>query len=364
MRLFYVGRLMNDMTMNDSTTHKETDHQQQEGAQPAAPGAQLAAQRQALNWSIEQVANQLNLAPRQIQAIEADNYAALPGMASVRGFIRAYAKLLKIDAAPLLLVIAKETTAADDLMPLRRALSGTPFAESRSPSSSGHLWPSKSTIIVLLFILLIAGIIFVGKKIGWISVASLSSKIDKGVALWSAPMRSAPRRTDTVAAANRPSDTSGTAVDIAPASVVAAPDASNATAVARTNDMADGASPSVTGQVAMNSTAPAAPPKETSFEAPAGDANQAVPAVRASAADTKNMLVLKLREDSWIEIKRPDDTVSISRMAKAGTTEAFKISGPVALTVGNASGVDATLRGRPVELKAKARNNVVRLNLK
>jgi cytoskeleton protein RodZ len=128
--------------------------------------------------------------------------------------------------------------------------------------------------------------------------------------------------------------------------------------------MADGASPSVTGQVAMNSTAPAAPPKETSFEAPAGDANQAVPAVRASAADTKNMLVLKLREDSWIEIKRPDDTVSISRMVKAGTTEAFKISGPVALTVGNASGVDATLRGRPVELKAKARNNVVRLNLK
>src|ERR1700736_2109394 len=103
MRLFYVGPLMNDMTMNDSTTHKEADRQQQEDAQPA-PGAQLAAQRQALNWSIEQVANQLNLAPRQIQAIEADNYAALPGMASVRGFIRAYAKLLKIDAAPLLLV--------------------------------------------------------------------------------------------------------------------------------------------------------------------------------------------------------------------------------------------------------------------
>src|SRR3982074_2553700 len=236
MRLFYVGRLMNDMTMNDSTTHKETDRQQQEGAQPAAPGAQLAAQRQALNWSIEQVANQLNLAPRQIQAIEADNYAALPGMASVRGFIRAYAKLLKIDAAPLLLVIAKETIAADDLMPLRRALSGTPFSESRSPSASRHLWPSKSTIIVLLFILLIAGITFVGKKIGWISVASLSSKIDKGVALWCAP--------------------GGTAVVIARAGVVAAPDASNATAVARTNDMADGASSSVTGQVAMNSTAP------------------------------------------------------------------------------------------------------------
>jgi cytoskeleton protein RodZ len=345
---------MNDMSMNDSTVRKDADRQQQEGAQPAAPGAQLAARRQELNWSIEQVANQLNLAPRQIQAIEADNYAALPGMASVRGFIRAYAKLLKIDAAPLLLVIANETTAADDLMPLRRALSGTPFSDNRSPSASRNLWPSKSTIAVLLFILLIAGIIVVGKKIGWISPASLSSKIDKGVALWTAPMRSAPRTAGT-GAANRPSGTSGAAVDIAPANAVAAP-VSNGTAVARTND--------TTGQVAMNPAAPATSPKGTSFGAPVGDADQAAPAVRASVADTKNMLVLKLREDSWIEIRRPDDTVSISRMAKAGTTEAFKVSGPVSLTVGNASGVDATLRGRPVELKAKARNNVVRLNLK
>lgn len=363
---------MNDMTMNDSTTHKEADQQQQEGAQSATPGAQLAAQRQALNWSIEQVANQLNLAPRQIQALEADNYAALPGMASVRGFIRAYAKLLKIDAAPLLLVVAKETTAADDLMPLRRTLSGTPFLDSRSPSASRDMWPSKSTIIVLLFILLITGIIFVGKKIGWISVASLSSKINKGMALWSAPMRSAPHTNETVsntvAAVNKPSDTSGAAVDIAPASVVAVPDASNDTAVdtavARTNDMAGGASPAVTGQAAMNSTTPAASPKETSFGAPADDANQSVPAVHASVANTKNMLVLTLREDSWIEIKRPDDSVLISHLAKAGTTEALKISGPVSLKVGNASGVDATLRGRQIDLQAKARHNVVRLNLK
>ena len=66
------------------------------------PGAQLALQRQARGWSIEEVATQLNLAARQIQAIEADNYAALPGMASVRGFIRGYAKILKVDPSPLL----------------------------------------------------------------------------------------------------------------------------------------------------------------------------------------------------------------------------------------------------------------------
>ena len=66
-----------------------------------SPGAELARQREARGWTVAEVADQLNLAARQIAALEADNYAALPGMAIVRGFIRAYAKLLKIDATPL-----------------------------------------------------------------------------------------------------------------------------------------------------------------------------------------------------------------------------------------------------------------------
>lgn len=71
-----------------------------------SPGARLATAREAMGWTVKQVAAQLKLATRQIVALEADDYAALPEPAVVRGFIRAYAKLLKLDAVPLLALIA------------------------------------------------------------------------------------------------------------------------------------------------------------------------------------------------------------------------------------------------------------------
>ena len=89
-----------------------------------SPGARLAAERQAHGLTIEQVASQLNLAPRQIVALETDDYAALPGMVIVRGFLRAYAKLLKIDPTPLLAVLIDKNSPAS-AVPMRHALSAS-----------------------------------------------------------------------------------------------------------------------------------------------------------------------------------------------------------------------------------------------
>lgn len=71
----------------------------------ASPGAKLAAARNASGWSVEQVAAQLKMAPRQINALEKDDYAALPDAAIVKGFTRTYAKLLKLDPTPILALL-------------------------------------------------------------------------------------------------------------------------------------------------------------------------------------------------------------------------------------------------------------------
>ncbi|MBY0570364.1 MAG: helix-turn-helix domain-containing protein [Burkholderiaceae bacterium] len=68
----------------------------------SSPGARLAAARNASGWTVDQVATQLKITRHQILAIEADDYDVLPAPAIVRGFVRAYAKLLKLDSAPLL----------------------------------------------------------------------------------------------------------------------------------------------------------------------------------------------------------------------------------------------------------------------
>jgi cytoskeleton protein RodZ len=100
------------------------------------PGQALAAQREAMGWSVEQVADQLKLAVRQVIALEAGDYASLPSPAVTRGFVRAYAKLVKLDPAPLVAQIAMETEPAPDTSAVTANRRPTPasFSESRFPS--------------------------------------------------------------------------------------------------------------------------------------------------------------------------------------------------------------------------------------
>lgn len=74
------------------------------GAAPAnvPVGKQLRQAREAAQLSCDEVAHALKFSPRQIETLEADNYGALPGVTIVRGFVRSYARLLKLDVDALL----------------------------------------------------------------------------------------------------------------------------------------------------------------------------------------------------------------------------------------------------------------------
>jgi cytoskeleton protein RodZ len=334
---------MSDTAKNEVTDHEEQRHQPEEMVgNELSPGAQLSARRQALNWSIEDVASQLNLAPRQIQAIEMDNYAALPGMASVRGFIRSYAKLLGVDAAPLLQVVAKEATPAEEAVPLRRALPPIRFPENRlSSPSRRRLLPR--TAFVMLLLGLLAGGLFVMQQNGMQSLLPTSLQFGTG----NAPTVSiALGRVETV---EKDKTTTGDAHAGPQQHTTGSAPNSSESGNAKKQDIA------VIEAAATGVMLVAQP-------VAAGDA--VVSPVGATSADTKDILMLKLHEDSWIEIKRSDNSTLVSALFKAGTTESFKITSPVAMTVGNAAGVDATLRGKPIELKADAKSNVARLTLK
>ena len=66
------------------------------------PGAVLRRAREARGQSIADVVQVIRFSAHQIEALERDDYASLPGATSVRGLVRNYAKFLKLDAAPLL----------------------------------------------------------------------------------------------------------------------------------------------------------------------------------------------------------------------------------------------------------------------
>ena len=66
------------------------------------PGVRLAEARQAQNLAAADVARQLKLSVSQVEALEAGRYQQLPGPVFVRGFIRNYARIVKLDAEELL----------------------------------------------------------------------------------------------------------------------------------------------------------------------------------------------------------------------------------------------------------------------
>src|SRR6266699_7255314 len=69
---------------------------------PDGPGARLRAAREASGLSLDQVAQQLKLAPRQVKALEDEDFGKLPGRTFARGFVRNYARLLNLDGDHLL----------------------------------------------------------------------------------------------------------------------------------------------------------------------------------------------------------------------------------------------------------------------
>ncbi len=78
-----------------------------EGVQLPAIGATLRAARERLGLSVTDVSGSIKFAPRQIEALEADDFAHLPEVTFVRGFVRSYAKLLNIEPATLLAALPK-----------------------------------------------------------------------------------------------------------------------------------------------------------------------------------------------------------------------------------------------------------------
>ena len=78
-----------------------------------SPGRSLREAREQRGLSVGDVVNAIKFSPRQIEAIERNDFAQLPGATFVRGLIRSYAKLLHLDPHPLLAMLERETPPAD-----------------------------------------------------------------------------------------------------------------------------------------------------------------------------------------------------------------------------------------------------------
>lgn len=128
--------------------------------QQPSVGQQLRAARLEAKLSITDVAQTLKFSPRQIELLEQDDHAALPGMTIVRGFVRSYSRLLKLDTDALLKMLdtASPVVIADVRPPENMGLAGV-------EGDRQQIGPLVSlAIVVLLAALMLAGWHFLGPK--------------------------------------------------------------------------------------------------------------------------------------------------------------------------------------------------------
>lgn len=324
--------------------------------QHGIPGKTLAAQREAMGWTVEQVADQLKLAVRQVVALEEGDYANLPGPAVVRGFVRAYAKVVKLDAAPLVAQIALETPAAPDNSAAIRRDKPTSFSQVRFPTHGKR-----------------------ASKMPWMLIGAIVLVVGGAGAAWQMglmPKLVLPSMSPAATSAAPAATAADASVTVLPPPVQAQPQAGTDPA-----KPAEAHPPVISNPVPLISVPPTTTPSGTVAGNPAGVTPAGVgpapvapagvtppgavsaPVQAPAAAGAPNALIMTVREDSWIEVRQPKGPKLFSGLVKAGRIEAISVTGPVTLIVGRPSAVEVTLRGQPVPLPVTAGGRVARVNL-
>ena len=275
-----------------------------------APGAALSAARTAQNLSLIDVARQLKLSVNQVAALEAGEFERLPGPVFVRGFVRNYARLLKLDPERILDLIVPDASGLEtrNEMPVSRDI---PF-----PPARARRWPALALLLLLALAALAAYEFYLGE---------------------SAPVVTAMKPAAPSASSLAP--TAETARAIVPA---ATPD------------------PQALAATESETPAPPAQPAQGADEA-AATAPQPVPVGPPAGAGE---LRFSFGQQSWVQIRERNGKAIFTRLNPAGSEQRVTGKPPFTLVIGNAHGVRLTYNERPVDLEAHiVKDDVARFTL-
>jgi cytoskeleton protein RodZ len=277
-----------------------------------APGRRLAEARQAQNQTAAEVARHLKLSLSQVEALESGRYEQLPGPIFVRGFIRNYARLVRLDPNELLNE-AGDTVPQTVPPPDRPKPKDIPF-----PGQRKRYWPLTAALLLIVGVLVIY-------EFYWENLV---------------PGEAPPAAALTPFAQ--------------PAAVVRVPDQTDPVS-APGPAAADDAEPELRGA--------AEPAGQTAQEAaPMVAAAMEEPEVAPAAGQKR--VTLEFEEESWVEIRDRNERVVFSRLNSPGTQRQVDGVPPLSVVVGNAHAVRLSYDGKTVDLGPHTRIDVARLTLR
>jgi len=100
-------------------------------------GMILREARERLKMSVGDIAERTKFAPRQVEALEANDFAHLPQATFLRGFVRSYARVLQLDDAALVSALPADPSRQ---LPAKTSTIDAPFPTLQSLRRANLLW--------------------------------------------------------------------------------------------------------------------------------------------------------------------------------------------------------------------------------
>ena len=313
----------------------------------ATAGAKLRAAREAAGLSIDAVAQQLKLAPRQVTALEEDDWQRLPGRTFVRGFARNYARFVQLDPDAVLALLP-----ASDASPAlsRPTLAASPRPIGEIPAERVAKPSAARWVVPLLLLAAVAVVAYYELARPTLRLPPLlASLVGEHKAAQSETTSSAP----AARAASAPAPTTAPKPTEASSAATQAPTTTSSTTAS--------SAISVLPTPSSDSTAAKDAPAATTTAATTTPATATAPSSAMPAGEAP--LVLTFKGTSWAEVKDAKGRVVLQMTGGAGMTQTVSAVPPLELALGNAPEVGVTFRGQALDLSAYTRGNVARVSL-
>ena len=321
------------------------------------PGELLRQAREKREWSQAEVARKLNLTVSSLNHVETGAFDKLPGHTFARGYIRAYAKLMDLDQAPLVEAFDQYT--------------GT-HAKGSEVHSLGRIEePVRLSHNILRGVSLLLLVAVVGGSfIWWQDQGSLRGKDLAKIALEHVEVESADGTTqihpldepeDQAVSAGQQAESAPLPLEQAPAEQVTETAAEAAPAVpapAPVQQAPAASTPAVSAPaVPAAPAAPAAPVAPVaSVPAVAAAAPAAVPAGSAKVA-------IQFIADCWTQVTDGNGKVLFSAVKRKGDNLELTGKPPFAVRLGFARGAQVSYNGQAVDVAPFTSGETARLKL-
>lgn len=300
----------------------EQPHDFQDDSQAAGPGQLLRNAREQLGWTREQVASRIHLRLTLIAAIEADTYDKHTSHTFIRGYLRAYAKLVGIPEETILAAYEKLGLTPPDNIDM----------QSFSRRSRQQANDSRLKVVTWLVILVLIGL---SVAWWWQSTARRSAGDDALAA------------TEMSATVNTPE------ANVAPAVEVAEPVLSAASDAVSTQVVVSGATATLP---VVATDASAAVPTDVSGAVSTAESTTTEPAKAPQ-------LKMSFTADCWLDVKDANGKTLFSGLKKANDELVLEGPEPLRLIIGAPMAVNLEYQGKSFDMSRYNNGRTARFSL-